>query len=333
MINLLECLPRADDATSFYRARGPLLRLQKEFPQEIAIYPYHNGPVTWDYILLYDAVFLQRPYNKHHYNVARAAERFKIPIIIDYDDLLCDIPTDNPAKDHYDEDAVKMIGALISITTVVIVSTEALKKYLSEKYGYENKFVVIPNAFDLEIFREKPVFNETKSIIWRGSVTHTKDIMEYSAQIISAMCQFPDWHIDFLGYNPFFITDKLSNSAYVKRFELDIYIEYLHKLNYSICIVPLHDSPFNRSKSNINYLEATYAGAVCLAPDWEEWQKPGIINYKDQADFRQKLKAMIAGEYDLKDLHQKSWQYIVDNLSLAKVNKLRWEIMRQQVLQ
>ena len=126
MINILECVPNTNDPTSFYRGRLPLLRLQKQYPEKIMLHPYHNGSVNWDYILLFDLVFLQRPADAHYFNILRAAKQFGIPVWIDYDDLLCDIPKDNPACDNYTKDKIEMIGDFIKFSDVVTVSTNAL---------------------------------------------------------------------------------------------------------------------------------------------------------------------------------------------------------------
>jgi hypothetical protein len=327
MINLLEVIPKTNDAMSFYRGRLPLLRLQKQFHDQISLYPYHNGAPTWDYMLLFDCVFMQRPYNSHHYEVLKSAKRNNLKIWVDYDDLLCGIPTDNPAKDAYGPEEIKMIGDFIRNADVVTVSTADLKKYLAKKYGYAGKMKVIPNALDTGVFHQQPKFKNSKNILWRGSGTHQNDLMEFADPIIDCLNKNEKWRIDFMGYNPFFITNKIKNHTYTRKLSLDKYIDLLPRLNHSICIVPLHECPFNRSKSNIAWIESTYAGAVCLAPDWEEWQKPGVVTYKDKADFHAKLKAMISGKYPLKKLHQQSWQYISENLTLDKVNKLRYELM------
>jgi hypothetical protein len=44
-------------------------------------------------------------------------------------------------------------------------------------------------------------------------------------------------------------------------------------------MVPLHVSDFNRAKSNIGWIEAVHAGAITVAPDFQEWRRPGVINY------------------------------------------------------
>lgn len=328
MINLLEVLPSSNDATSLYRGRLPLLRLQKQYPDKLMLFPHHSGsPTTWDYLLLFDMVYMQRPGIERELKLLLAAKRLNIPVIVDYDDLLCGIPADNPACDSYGPEELNIIGEVIQNADIVTLSTNGLKTHLSKKYGNAHKMKVIPNALCLDTFRSTPVFRKSKNILWRGSHTHINDLMEYTPEIIEVMNQNKKWEIDFMGYDPFFITSQISNCGYEPRMTIDKYMGILDKLNYSICIVPLVDIPFNRSKSNIAWIESTYAGAVCLAPDWEEWQKPGVITYKNKADFASKLKAMISGEYDLSRLHKKSWQYISTHLSLENVNKSRLEII------
>jgi len=83
--------------------------------------------------------------------------------------------------------------------------------------------------------------------------------------------------------------------------------------------------------SNNAWIEGAYAGAVTLAPDTAEWHRPGIVNYG--SDFKEKLKAMITGEYDLESLHKQSWQFIQENCQLKTVNQLRIKLMERLMQQ
>ncbi len=95
----------------------------------------------------------------------------------------------------------------------------------------------------------------------------------------------------------------------------------------SAMIFPLHEHPFNRCKSNIAWLEATFAGAACIAPDWAEWRHPGVLNYTDEHSFSDQMNSVMRGDVDVEDLARTSWAYIQDNLTLEKVNKLRWQVV------
>ncbi len=338
MINILEVNPGPNQAMSFYRGRLPFIKLQKKYSDQLMFYPHFRQEPTWDYILLFDLVFMQRPADENQLEIARACKRYNIPLWVDFDDLLTNIPKDNPAYDAYDGEYQDNIKEIIQLSTVITVSTEALKDYLDNDFNCGGKTIVISNALDLQTFPKVPIFRKANKILWRGSTTHQKDLFEVKDEIIRAVNSNKKWAVDFMGYNPFFISEHIDHS-YTPKMDLDSYFEILPKLNHSICIVPLHDCEFNRSKSNIGWIEATYAGAVCLAPDFEEWNHPGIINYSDQKDFEEKLTAMIKGEMDLSAFHAKSWQYITEHLSLDKVNEERYSIieklttMKQPVLQ
>jgi hypothetical protein len=101
----------------------------------------------------------------------------------------------------------------------------------------------------------------------------------------------------------------------------------LKMFSSKIHIVTLYERDFNLSKSNISWIESTIAGSVVLAPDWEEWKKPGIVNYASKEDFKEKLQDLINGKYNLWLNHKTSLDYILNNLSLKKVNKERLKIL------
>lgn len=328
MINILEVNPGPNQAMSFYRGRLPFIKLQKKYSDELMFYPHFNQKPTWDYILLFDLVFMQRPADKNHLAIAEACKRYNIPLWVDFDDLLTAIPVDNRAHDGYQGEYQENIEEIIRLSTLITVSTEDLRDYLDNDFNCGSKTIVIPNALDLQTFPSKPRFKSSKKILWRGGDTHQKDLFDFKDEIIHTMNSNKKWTLDFMGYNPYFITEQIKHS-YTPKMDLDSYFELLPKLNHSICIVPLHDCEFNRAKSNIGWLEATYAGAVCLAPEFEEWNHPGIINYTDQKDFGDKLTAMIKGEMDLSAFHAQSWQYISDHLSLEKINEKRYEIIER----
>jgi hypothetical protein len=96
------------------------------------------------------------------------------------------------------------------------------------------------------------------------------------------------------------------------------------QINAAIQIVTLSDSPFNRSKSNIAYLESSMCGSVCLTPDFQEWLQPGCINYTSTTDFEAKLNTLI--EDNNRGAHcLQAQEHIRSNLLLSKINKLRIE--------
>jgi hypothetical protein len=121
-----------------------------------------------------------------------------------------------------------------------------------------------------------------------------------------------------MGENPFF----LQKYAKIPTRDMVQYLHYIQQLRPKLFIVPLIDHQFNRAKSNISWLEATTAGAVCLATDLPEFVRPGIINFSNPRNFYNVFKKAVK-DYDLQALHAESLAFIRDNLTTEKVNELR----------
>jgi hypothetical protein len=121
-----------------------------------------------------------------------------------------------------------------------------------------------------------------------------------------------------MGYQP----HKINKYIEVGWLDMYDYIKYIKELRPRILFVPLVDNLFNRAKSNISWLEATTAGAVCLATDLPEFVRPGIINFSNSRNFYNVFKKAVK-DYDLQALHAESLAFIRENLTTEKVNELR----------
>lgn len=339
MKNVMLVSPNRADATSFYRGYGPWGALRKDLPQNVNLVSW-PGNLDWSTLKMVDVVFLQRPFNTDHLKIAEMAKERGKKLIVDYDDDLFHVPDDNPAHALYESAVNKAnIVKILGHADAVIASTNFLRGILAKAMPgpYQdatwNKTVVIPNAFDDFdfTFREKrgKVKEPTNCVLWRGSATHMRDLSDYAAEIIQAHQENPNWIFTFIGYHPWFISQAFKKENYVHSRALDVY-EYfktIHEMYPSAVIVPLFRSAFNLCKSNIAWIEASFAGAVTVCPNWEEWQKPGALNFNDQREFLNSLNAVLRGEVDVKARAEESWQYIQDNLLLSKVNKKRLEVL------
>ena len=100
----------------------------------------------------------------------------------------------------------------------------------------------------------------------------------------------------------------------------------------SVMVVPLLSNEFNRCKSNIAWIEGTFAGAAVLAPAFEEFAKvDGIMTYDTQEVFELNALEMIKNTDFCKQMWQKSKDYINANLLLSKINPLRLEIFENVI--
>lgn len=317
-INILAKPPGATDGTQWYRAAGPLGEMQKHDQVDVR----YMTELNWGDIKAADYLFLLRPCSDSDLYIAEMAKNLGTRVWVDFDDLLNEVPTDNPVHGYYENPRVQRnMECCIHMADVVTVSTKFLKTKLAK---YSNKIWVVSNAVDPNLMRLKPKKAHSADIVaWRGTSTHMRDLMAYS-EAIHEVSKKADSMFAFVGYNPWFLKERIGPKAiHIPNVELLQYHEALCALNPRILYVPLDDSDFNRCKSNIAALEGSLAGAAILAPQWEEWDLPGVIHYTDQADFKAKLETMIE-EKDLSVIRDQTWDHVAEFCNLEQQNNVRY---------
>jgi glycosyltransferase involved in cell wall biosynthesis len=327
MINLLLIVPEISDGTSFYRAAGPLADIRKKF---VDINIMSVGQYTEATMSFADIVFMQRPFIDQHVQQAAMAKARKIPLLIDYDDDLFSVGQDNFTADIYNQPGLQEnIKKLCTMADCISVSTEALGKKIAK---INPNVILVPNAVDTTLFKPMaPEIGRNKTILWRGSHTHFKDLIVHKEAILDIYKKYPEWKWFFAGYNAWFITEHMhQDRCFYAPFINNArqFIELLQAQRAAIHLVPLFDSEFNRSKSNVSKLEASIAGSATLVPDWEEFRGGEAFRYKDPADFHAKLEEMINTPLEtLGEMANKDWEWVEKERSLDVINKTRIGIL------
>ena len=284
------------------------------------------GNITWSMLVQYDAVFLQRPYVT--VKMMQFIKDLNIPIWIDYDDNLFQIPeSNNRAFDTFmDQNVQDNLVEIAGLADVITVSTSALKTM----YDTGNDDVrVIPNAIPFDIIGDPVSKPLNRSILWRGGDSHRLDLRIHEVAMYELMEKYGDWQFVYAGFNPYQFTAK--NKKYRKPEDPILYFKWIREYAPQAAWIPLHDSFFNRCKSNIAALEGTIAGAVCLVPDWEEWQMPGTLRYKTPDEFREKAEIILNEKVNFKKYRSTALDYIRSNYDLHKVNEKRIELIKELV--
>lgn len=325
MKTLLVCSHDPANAVSFYRTYGPLNRLSRLLG--FTMLPW-DGRAVWDIVGQCDLIWIARP-DERHVELVNLAKMMGIPVVCDLDDNLLAVPPTNPLFAIYQSPIRREgIGHCLRNADAVIVSTPALAKQI-EVCGCEP--VVIPNAYDDGMFpyalKMRPTVSKT--VVWRGTHTHSGDVIPVRSQILQVMSEHPEWQFVSMGDCPFMELPK--NGVHLPPMPLLEYHRKLYELAPAFVIVPLEESPFNAAKSSCAWLEATHAQSVCIAPRWDEWTKPGVRN----------IAASLYGELDaaiselegrdgvIKHRNQvvASRHYIADRLTLERTNKARAAIL------
>lgn len=323
-MKILFLSPLTYDTCSFYRAGGIAGDLAEKVGCEIETTSLEKRKFNWQDMMQYKLVMFQRPFSETSLQMAIYIKSLNIPVWVDLDDFMLDLPAGNPAYELLTLNKETIIK-IIALADMVTVTTEMLRQQL---LPFNKNIRIIPNAINDRIFKMKVSDVERKKIIaWRGGDSHVPDLMRYARIIDKMMKNYPDWDFKFMGYLPWFY-NNYGNLSYVQSTDPIFYFRNLLSLGIKALHVPLDDSVFNRSKSNIAWIEATYAGAVTIAPAWDEWKMPGVLNYKDDDEYFTVVSKVIAGDIDTRKMVERSWSYISDKLTLSKVNQLRVQVVK-----
>jgi hypothetical protein len=312
-----------NDTNSFYRSAGIIKDLQRKIDHNITALQWGQVELDWSFISRFDLIMLQRPCTKESLSLCKYIKGCNVKLWVDWDDDLFHVNRENKTFWLYgDPETQANMKQIISLADAVSVTTEYLKQVIS---NLNKNIFVIPNAFNDSIFVRPDVMpRQTNHLVWRGTDTHIKDLMTYGAEIDHVRESFKDWRFVFMGFDPWFLNEPFDWMYYPTQDTIAYYGSLL-KMTPAAMHVPLNNNVFNRCKSNVAALEATFAGAVCIAPSW--WNMPGTVPYSDQASYLEALRSVLTGEIDKVAHNLMAWEYIQDCLLLSKVNVQRIEVI------
>ena len=312
-------------ACSYYRSIGAFSKIK-----DIKFELLEKG--NWVNYSSIDVLYLERPVLPSFIEGMKMAKNFNIPVWVDFDDDLFNVPKYNPAHSFYSKkETLDTIIMACKIADVITVTSEKLKNVYSK---YNNNVEVIPNAWnDTNFPLDSNAFSNKKIINWRGSATHRNDLLEYKDSILKAVETKKDWQWSWIGKEHWMISDFIEDKQKISLDEMDIiqFFNVMRQLNPSIQLVPLKINEFNEAKSNIAWLEATYAGACTIAPPLEQWNRPGIIQYQDMDHIYDEIIDTMGNDKKRKAKWKDSLEFIESELVLSKINKKRSDIIHKLI--
>lgn len=325
---ILVVLTNGNDACSWYRGIGPWSQLAKDGLAEV----WYSAKPAWQDVRAVDAVFMLRPCTKEMKAGAQAARDFGVPLIVDYDDDLLTVPTDNPsyaffALPEIQQNYREFLQGCDAVMTTTGYLAETLRKISPSPVH------VVPNAFDECLLRFRKPNDRQNSILWRGSSTHDRDVASVAPEIVAAAEAFPQLLWVFMGADPspWAVSERIKRKLMVPKLEILPFFKGIYALAPKIVIVPLANQPFNRSKSNIAAIEGAFAGAAVIAPDWEEWRMPGVSTYTDPQSFGFAIRQLATNAQACHEKAELLWKHVMDELTLRKVNEKRIQIVRELI--
>lgn len=180
------------------------------------------------------------------------------PVIYETDDLLIDLPADNPHAHEYAAN-VPFIEAVARRAAAVVVSTPGLAARMA---GFNANIHVLPNLVDYALFQRSPPDNGRQiNIGVVGTSARTGDFGLIDPAL-RAICQEygKRVRVKFVGAMPESWRGHPNAESIPFTADYGGYAARMKGLDLDIGLAPLADNPFNACKSPIKWLEFSALG-------------------------------------------------------------------------
>lgn len=240
--------------------------------------------------------------------------QYGFKIIYEVDDVVFkeDIPDYNKFKFAFDSDEIRNnCVEIINMCDEVTVTCEYMRQLYQQRTG-KKEITVIPNFvpyrwmghhFDKRrIYDAYDKHKRKPRVLYTGSGAHydvenkNGGIDDFSHVLETVIKTIDKYQWVFVGAFPPGLADLVQE----KKVEfhpwqsLHNYPAFISSLNAQVLIAPLLDNSFNRSKSDIKFIEACILGLPCLVQDMETYKNaPSMLKFKTGADLEKRLEEIL----------------------------------------
>lgn len=215
----------------------------------------------------YDMIIFQRHFEDKVKPLWQAAKDSGVITVYETDDDFFNIRPINPAYKFVGNNEKQNVRNFMKVADALIVSTDFLK---SQMKIYNKNIFVMPNMteIDYNYLSTRPYnFDEGIKIVYAGGPSHGDDFKGMDGAIVKLLNEFGDKiRIFFIGWMPACLKTE-KRIQFVPWLPIKDYFRALAAIQPHIGVVPLEHNIFNKSKSNVKWLEYTSVGAVTIASD------------------------------------------------------------------
>ncbi len=235
-------------------------------------------------------------------------------IIYEVDDVVFreEIPDYNKFKFAFDNDEIRNnCIEIINMCDEVTVTCDFMRKLYQEKTG-KKEITVIPNFVPYSwmghVFNKRRVYDEYDKnkkkprVLYTGSGAHydvdnkNGGVDDFSHVIDVVKRTIDKYQWVFVGaFPPPLLPYVQSGKIEFHNWQsLADYPQFIANLNAQVMIAPLFDNNFNRSKSDIKYIESCVLGLPCLVQRMETYKDaPEFLKFTTGEELEQKLEATL----------------------------------------
>ncbi|HTL19059.1 MAG TPA: glycosyltransferase, partial [Patescibacteria group bacterium] len=250
-------------------------------------------------------------------------------IVFDLDDALTVLPKTHRAYQSYAR-LVPQIEEYLKRADLVTVSTPQLL----ELYRPFNKnIVVLPNSLDADLWSGPKAGQDPSGrirILFSGTLDHEQDLRVVEEALLEILAAYPDT-VEFLYWGN--VTERLRSLPQVRSIHefTPSYPQYsalLQKLSVSFAIVPLEDTPFNRAKSPIKWLEYSACGIPGIYSDLSPYNQTvekgmGLVVRNTREAWVAAMKSLVQNQALRQELAGQAQQMVMSRHTIAH-NAQRW---------
>jgi glycosyltransferase involved in cell wall biosynthesis len=235
-------------------------------------------------------------------------------LVYEVDDVVFreDIPDYNKFKFAFDNDEIRNnCIEIINLCDEVTVTCDYMRKLYQERTG-KKEITVIPNFVPYSWmghqYNKNRIWNnydknkKKPRVLYTGSGAHYDvdnknggiDDFSHVVELVKKTVDKYQWV--FVGaFPPSLLPFVQSKKIEFHNWQsLADYPDFINSLNAQVMIAPLLDNSFNRSKSDIKFIEACVLGLPCLVQDMETYKNaPEFLKFKTGEDLEQKLESIL----------------------------------------
>jgi glycosyltransferase involved in cell wall biosynthesis len=347
------------DGCGYYRIQLMAKYLNKLPDVHVKIsFEYNKNLMDWA-----DLIILQKQVNLKAIPFIEYAKSKGKKVITEVDDDYFNIPEWNPAYKYYKDKSEQLIS-FYKISDAMTVTTPYLAEQMSK---YNSVVEVLPNSLDFPFLDNLKTLNpldkfkhirylssdqkllnieetynylqDKKVIGWGGSPTHLRDLQQVTTALVEICKKDKDVVLVMMACTTDDILNNIPKNQLILINPTPIFLYHKNLIvqNWNAAICPIEDNIFNKSKSNLKYLEFGFQGFACICSNVENYSKTithmenGVLSENTDESWYSNINNILNNISLQKNIGLNAKNFIRENYDMSK-NYIHWYNFYKKIL-